>query len=454
MADTRGKEPRMPFGRLQKEKIIEDFREMIRIPTVSVPDPEKLDRKAYLAFRSLLLKRFPSLYKAADVFSVAPTGILYHIRGKSAKAPSVLMAHYDVVPASADEWTRPPFAAEMDGGRIYGRGTLDTKSTLWAIAEAADNALASGWRPENDLYLSFGGEEETHGETTANIVKYLKSKGVRPAFVLDEGGAVIPEGVPGFHKKVAMVGIAEKGTANYMLSIQGKTGHASTPPKMTAAARLAKAAVRVSEYRFPARITPPVRQMFEELSDAASFPVKPLFANVAFLAPAVTAAASLAGAGTRAMVQTTAAVVILEANSAFNVLPSRAAMGVNLRLLPGETVESGAGHLRKAVRDSEIRVDILDGTDPTTISRIDCPQWEMLRKTVAKVWPDAAFAPYQLNGGTDSRFYHEISEFVYKFSPMEMTAAERATVHGADESISVDNLLKTVVFYSKLLEEL
>ncbi len=444
----------MAFGRLNKEKIIEDFRAMIRIPTVSMSDPEKMDKKAFLAFRSLLLKRFPTLYKAADVYSVAPTGILYHIRGQSPETPSVLMAHYDVVPANENEWKHQPFAAEMEDGRIYGRGTLDTKSTLWAIVEAADNALASGWRPKNDLYLSFGGEEETHGVTTANIVRYLKEKGVRPAFVLDEGGAVIPEGLPGVHKKAAMVGISEKGTANYMLSIRGDSGHASTPPRMTMAARLAKAAVQVSEYDFPTRLTPAVRQMFEELSKEASCLVRPLFANVGCFAPLVGAAASLLGASTRAMVTTTAAVVILEASSAFNVLPSQAAMGVNLRLLPGETVESGAEHLRKAVCDEEIRVDLIDGTNPTTISRIDCPQWEMLRKVTARVWPEAAFAPYQLNGGTDSRFYHEISEFVYKFSPMEMTAAERASVHGAEESISVENLLKIVVFYSRLLEEL
>ena len=444
----------MAFGKMNKDKIIEDFRDMIRIRTVSVTDPKKLDREAYIAFRKLLLTRFPNLYREADVFSVAPAGILYHLRGQSAEKPSVLMAHYDVVPVNAKEWTHDPFAATMEEGRIYGRGTLDTKSTLWAIVEAVENALSSGWRPKNDLYLSFGGEEETHGETTANIVKYLKGKGVRPAFVLDEGGAVIPEGLPGFHQKAAMVGIAEKGTANYMLYLRGKAGHASTPPKMTAAARLAKAAVRVSEYRFPTRITSPVRQMFSALAGETSFPVSQAFANADRLAPLIGAAATFAGGSLRAMVKTTAAVVILEARSAFNVLPSEAAMGVNLRLLPGETVESGAKHLQKAVHDKEIQVSLIDGTNPTPISRTDGPAWETLRKVVGEVWPDAAVVPYQLNGGTDSRYYHEISDYVYKFSPMEMTAAERATVHGVDESISVRNLLRTFVFYSRLLEEL
>lgn len=444
----------MVFGRMKKEKIIEDFREMIRIRTISTENPEELDRDAYVAFRAFLLERFPKLYEVADVFSVAPAGILYRIPGKSAEHPSVLMAHYDVVPVTEEDWTHDPFGAEMEDGRIYGRGTLDTKSTLWAIVESVENALLSGWVPLNDLYLSFGGEEETHGATTPNIVKYLKEQGVRPAFVLDEGGAVIPEGVPGLHRKVAMVGICEKGTANYMVSIRGKAGHASTPPKMTAASRLAQAAVRVSEYPFPVRLSPAVRQMFEELSKEAAFPVKQIFANARHLSPAFGIAADFLGGSTRAMVKTTAAVVILEAHSAFNVLPSSAAMGVNLRLVPGDTVETGAEYLKKAVRDEDIKVELIDGTNPTAISRTDCPQWQMLRRAVSHVWPDAAFAPYQLNGGTDSRYYHEISDYVYKFSPMEMTAAERATVHGAEESIGVENLLRVVVFYSRLLEEL
>ena len=117
-------------------------------------------------------------------------------------------------------------------------------------------------------------------------------------------------------------------------------------------------------------------------------------------------------------------------------------------------MESAEAYLRKVIKDPEISVELIDGTDPTPVSEINCPEWQMLREVCADTWPDAVFAPYMLNGGTDSRFYHEISEHVYKFSPMEMTAEERGLVHGPDESIAIGNLLKTTIFYAKLLARL
>ena len=190
--------------KFNKRKIIDDFRAMIRLKTISSDDPGKMDMAEFAAFRKLLVDRFPNIRAHADIREIPPTGILFRIRGESAEAPSVLMAHYDVVPADQEGWTCDPFGAEIRGDRIYGRGTLDTKGTLCSIMEAADRALSQGWIPKNDLYLSFGGEEEVSGETTGNIVDTLEREGVRPAFVLDEGGAVIPEGLPGLKKKAAI----------------------------------------------------------------------------------------------------------------------------------------------------------------------------------------------------------------------------------------------------------
>jgi carboxypeptidase PM20D1 len=155
-----------------------------------------------------------------------------------------------------------------------------------------------------------------------------------------------------------------------------------------------------------------------------------------------------------AMVRTTQALVTVDGGTAYNVLPDRASFVVNLRILPGETVESALEYLKRVVRDPDITVVLIDGTDPTPVSEIVCPEWQMLREVCVETWPDAVFAPYMLNGGTDSRFYHAISDHVYKFSPMEMTAAERGLVHGPDESIAIGNLLKTVIFYVKLLDRL
>ena len=440
--------------KFNKRKIIDDFRAMIRLKTISSDDPGKMDMAEFAAFRKLLVDRFPNIRAHADIREIPSTGILFRIRGESAEAPSVLMAHYDVVPADQEGWTCDPFGAEIRGDRIYGRGTLDTKGTLCSIMEAADRALSQGWIPKNDLYLSFGGEEEVSGETTGNIVDTLEREGVLPAFVLDEGGAVIPEGLPGLKKKAAMVGIAEKGTANYMLTVRAKGGHASTPPRHTAIGKLAKAAVRLEENPFPARLSTSVRLMFREIAKEVPIYERPAFAHAELLEPAIKAAATVLGSSFNAMVRTTTAVVIFEGRSAFNVLPDRAAMGVNVRMLEGDTPESICEELKKKVRDPDVEVNLIAGTPPTPVSEIDCVEWEMLKRVIRRVWKDVPVGPYQLNGGTDSRYYSEISDHVYKFTPMEMTAEERGTVHGANESVKIRNLLKTVQFYSILLEEL
>ena len=440
--------------KLDSRKIVEDFRAMIRLKTVSSDDLRKMDMEEFAAFRRLLTERFPAIREYSEIREVPPTGILFKIRGESPEKPSVLMAHYDVVPANKEEWICDPFSAEIRDGRIYGRGTLDTKGTLCAIMEAVDHALSAGWRPKNDLYLSFGGEEEVSGETTWNIVDTLYREGVRPVFVLDEGGAVIPEGVPGLRKKAAMVGIAEKGTANYMLTIKSKAGHASTPPRHTAIGKLAKAAVRLEENPFPARLSTPVRLMFREISKEVPFYERPAFAHAEMLAPAIKAAATVMGSSFNAMVRTTTAVVIFEGRSAFNVLPDRAAMGVNVRMLEGDTPESIREELKRKVKDPSIEVELIAGTPPTPVSEIDCGEWEMLKRAIRRTFKDIPVGPYQLNGGTDSRYYSRISNHVYKFTPMEMSVEERVSVHGANESISIRNLLKTVMFYKILIEEL
>ena len=439
--------------KLQKSVIIENFRDMIRKKTVSFEDMDHADAAVFAAFRALIPERFPHLWAAAEYREIG-WGMLFRIPGKSDAKPSVLMAHYDVVPADQDGWEHDPFGAEMADGRIYGRGTLDTKGTLLSILTAADQALSEGWIPKNDLYLSFSGEEEVRGESCAKIVTTLKNENIRPAFILDEGGAVIPEGVPGLKKKIAMVGIAEKGTANYMLTVRGTGGHAATPPKHTAVGQLARAAVRIENRPFPARLADPVRKMFKELAQEVPFYERFAFSNIGLFEPGVKFLAPHLGPTFNAMVRSTAAVVIFEGRSAFNVLPDKAAMGVNVRILPGETKETALLYLRKVVDDPEVSVDLIDGTDPTPVSEIDCEEWKMLRRVVSATWPDAGFGPYMLNGGTDSRFYSEISNHIYKFTPMEMTTAERGTVHGANESVSVENLFKCVRFYGRLVREL
>lgn len=439
--------------RVLQEEVLSRFAEMIRIPTVS--SLEGGDEAPFEAFRDLIKKEYPLVFARGDAYLVGKRGILIKIPGRSSAEPSVLMAHYDVVPASDRGWKYPPFSAERSGGRIYGRGTLDTKCSVCSILEAVSACIADGYVPENDIWLSFGGEEEVSGSCCGEMVSFLKESGVKPAFVLDEGGAVIPEGMPGLKRQAAMIGISEKGTVNYLISFAGGGGgHASTPPRSTLLGRMARAVTSIERHPFPARISKPVELMFKELSREVPFYEKFIFSHPKLLEPFVKAAASRMGISVNAMMRTTAAVTVMEGHSAFNVLPDSAAFGVNVRLIHGDTIESAKKKLAEIIGDPEAKIEVISGSDPSPVSDTECDGYRMLKEVIGEVWQGTPAAPYPLNGGTDARFYNALTDRVYRFSPMIMTKEERATIHGVNESIAEETLMTMISFYIKLVNRL
>ena len=441
--------------RLQKEQILKHFREMIRIPTVSTAGREDTDREAFVRFKKLIYDFYPTLCSTAEVWEIGDYGLLFRIPGRSGGNPSVLMAHMDVVAADPGMWDTDPFGAEVIDGRIYGRGTLDTKSTLWGILEAAELRAKNGLVPAQDVYLSFGGEEETCGTCCSEIVSFLKERGARPHFVLDEGGSVIPEGLPGVKGQAAVIGIAEKGTANYLLEIRDKKGgHASVPPRHTIVGKLSKAAVNIENHPFPARLSTPVRLMFKELKDEAPLYAKAVFSKPELFEKAIVLGSHFLEPSVNAMVRTTTAVTFSDSRSEFNVLPQEASLGVNVRLLEGDTVESAAQRLKLMADDPDINVRCVRGTNPSPVSPVDSSEFRMLKEVISEVWKGVICAPYQMNGGTDSRFYTELTDRIYRFSPMIMSKEERASVHGINESIAIDNLMRIPLFYLKLMDRI
>ncbi len=444
------------MAKVRKKEAIENFRDMLRLKTVSysVAEKGKTDDAAFRHFQELLAERFPYTADIGEWRKIGPYGILIRIPGKTEGHSSVLMAHMDVVPADPASWHSDPFGAEMRDGRIWGRGSLDTKGSLCSIMEAVEYHLACGFVPKHDIWLSFGGEEEVSGPCCPAIVDELERLGVYPDLVLDEGGSMIPEGVPGLRKQMAMIGIAEKGVAVYELTITGNGGHASVPPKTTVIGRLSKAAEAIESSRMPARISGPIRQMFSALAGEVPFYERPVFAHPELAAPAISAAASYLGGTFNAMVRTTFALTMVHGGSAPNVLPGKAALTVNARLLEGDTVESVRQHLERLVRKYGVEVKVISGSDPSPVSEVGGEAWQLLTGVIRKTWPGAVIAPYQMNGGTDGRFMSRISDHVYRFLPMIMTKEERAAVHGADESIAVEKFFTMIRFYIRLVSQL
>ena len=432
----------------------EALAQMIRCKTISYTDHSLEDEAEFEKFLALLPDLYPNVFKVCEFSQLPDRALLFRWPGKTDGAPSVLMAHYDVVPVNEENWDKPPFDAVIEDGVLWGRGTLDTKVTVNGVLFSANHLMSQGFQPECDIYFAFSGGEEVNGRGAPNIVQYFVDHNIDPAIVVDEGGAVVEGVFPGVKQPCAVVGIAEKGMLNAQYRTVSAGGHASAPKPHTPVGILATACKKVEDHPFPMHLTKPAAEMFDTLGRHSTLLYRMIFANLWCFGWVLDLLGKKSGGEMNALLRTTSAFTMMEGSSARNVIPPEAKMVANMRLNPADSIASALEYLKKTVNDPSVEITAVDSFEPSRISRTDCEAWEMLSATISETWPDAIVTPYLMVACSDARHWGRISDKVYRFCPMEMSAEERGTIHGNNERIRLDCIAQCVEFYLRLMKKL
>ena len=436
-----------------QEAAVDALAQLVRCKTVSYNDKSLEDDAEFEKLIALLPGLYPKVFEVCSFRQLPDRALLLRWPGKSEGDPAVLMAHYDVVPVNEENWEKPPFAGILENGVLWGRGTLDTKVTFNGIFSAANYLIGQGFQPQQDIYFAFSGGEEVNGRGAPNIVQYFIDHNIQPALVVDEGGAVVENVFPGVRKPCGVIGIAEKGMMNVQYRAVSNGGHASAPKPHTPVGVLAAACKRVEDHPFQAHIEGPAAQMFDTLGRYSTPLYRMIFANLWCFGWVIDLLGKTGGGEINALIRTTSAFTQMEGSSARNVIPPEAKMVANMRLNPADSVKTALEYLKKTVNNDEVEITVLESFEPSPVSETNCPAWDKVAYAVANTWKGCVVTPYLMVQCSDSRHYGKISNHVYRFSAMDMTAQERASIHGNNERIRVETIGKAVEFYIRLISQ-
>ena len=431
----------------------------VKLQTISSATDAESSADAFKSLHQHMQASFPKMHAALKRELVGSYGLLYTWQGSDSKAkPIALLAHQDVVPiapGTEKDWQQPPFGGVIDGGFVWGRGAWDNKSNLMAQLEAVELLVASGFQPRQTVYLFFGQDEEVYGHRGAEVLaKRFKAENIKVDFVLDEGTLIIEGILKGLDKPAALVGMAEKGFLTVLLSATATPGHSSMPPptaQQSAIGMMSAALSRLDDQQFPVQIRGVAADMFNTIAPEMNLMNRVILSNLWLTKPIVEAQLSKV-ASTAAMLRTTTALTVINAGERDNVLPGRANAAVNFRVLPGDTSDDVIKHTLLAVGAAPIKADKAPGfSEPSKVSRTDAPGYRAIAKTIRQLHPDVIVAPSLMLGATDARYFDDVADNVYRFSPVRAGPNDLVRFHGTNERITVANYTEMIQFYYQLL---
>ncbi len=426
---------------------VDSFKRLIQCPTVTDSGHEY-----FAAFHKVLDEEFPNVTATCQKIEIGRDVLLYKWKGKDSARPVVLMAHQDVVPAVGGDWKYEPFSATVEDGKVFGRGAMDCKNTLFGTIQAVEELILEGFVPEQDVYLSYSDCEETSGPGAEMARDWFKSQGIKPYIVIDEGGAIIRKFMKQMTKDACMVGILEKGYADVKFIARGKGGHSSQPPKNTPIARLG-ALVNYCEKHtvFKPKMSEPAKQMVKGLGGVLTQPLKgiaKLFGGSCLLAKLAPKVAPSYG---MAMYETTMVFTMMDGATAPNVIPQEAWVNANLRFSPNDSSEKCFKKLRRIAKKFDCEMEVTKCREASPMVDLNSDGYKTFAKAIRQTYPDVAVVPYLMFGGTDCRIMQEIAVTAIRCTPCKLSMEQLDGMHASNESVDISSIGETVQCFKTFL---
>ena len=440
---------------IDESKASENLAASIRFKTISYQDNEQFPKQEFDNFIKWASITYPEFHQAMKLEQLERS-LLFKWEGSDPTlAPILFEGHYDVVPVipgTEDLWEEMPFAGTISNNRIWGRGSLDDKSGVIGLMEAATHLINNNFQPKRTVYFGFGHDEEIGGGGAALITEKLKNDGVQLHWSLGEGSFVNRGFFPGVNKLVAPINVAEKGIMNLMIVAKAKGGHSSTPSKRTAVTILAEALVKLEKEPLPGSLEGLSAAMFDEVSKHMPFGYRFLFANRWLFGGMIDSQMSSTPV-INAMIRTTTAPTMLSGSIKSNVLPIEASALINFRLHPRDSIKSVTEHVRRIVGSDEVEVRSLGGMEASGISSWNSPGFNIVASSLDKIYGDVVSVPGLMIAASDTRHYSKIADNSFRFNPFSIVPEDMTGFHGTNESIDVDSFVAGVKTYIEIIAE-
>ena len=427
---------------------IKTLKKMVDCKTVY--NKENTNKEEYEKFYKVLEEEFPILHKSAKRLVFGSGCFIYCIEGKNAKKNIMLMSHHDVVEGD-DTWVTDPFDAVEKDGALWGRGTIDTKTPLFAQLQACEELLASGFEYEGfNVYIGSSNNEECCGDGMVLATKYFEEQGIRFDVVLDEGGAITTGMIPGVKNKSAMVAVHEKSRHVYQCTTKLETkGHGGFGPAGdNALIRLSNFISEVSKSKiYKGNFSSEVKATFTHHAPYMSFPMNVLFGNFTIFGPLIKKI-MLGIPQTNPMLATSISFNSINAGNQDEpqIRAKEANATMFLRCVREEDLLEGLEKIRVIGKKYGVEIEevLRDYCQPTDYTN---KPFSLLEEVMNENFPDVIVAPFLLTAGTDARHFTNVADNILRFAPIDLDKAQFASIHADNEHIKTRNVGQCVCFY-------